>query len=163
MEPSIGSHAPYEACLTGTRDPSGPVPAADPISRAQDLISRIEQTKAQSQALLRQFQRLRDDFERIRAPVPRQQLLEHSPHARMLARLETMPVIEQAKGIIMAQSHCGDAEAFDILRRASQRSNVPVRELATRIVASTTRVPAPAEAELRQRHGRARDRRRVSA
>jgi AmiR/NasT family two-component response regulator len=48
-----------------------------------------------------------------------------------------MPVIEQAKGIIMAQSACGDAEAFDLLRRASQRSNVPVRELAAQLVAKS--------------------------
>jgi len=53
----------------------------------------------------------------------------------MVARLQTMPVIEQAKGVIMAQSHCGGAEAFEILRRVSQRSNVPVRELAAQIVA----------------------------
>jgi AmiR/NasT family two-component response regulator len=49
--------------------------------------------------------------------------------------LQTMPVIEQAKGIIMAQSRCAEAETFEILRRASQRSNVPVRELAAQIVA----------------------------
>jgi ANTAR domain len=67
-------------------------------------------------------------------------LLQQSGHARLLARLESMPVIEQAKGIIMAQSHCGDAQAFDLLRRASQRSNVPVRELAARIVAKTAEV-----------------------
>jgi hypothetical protein len=53
-------------------------------------------------------------------------------------------VIEQAKGIIMAQSHCGGAQAFDMLRRASQRSNVPVRELAAQIVAKTVQVsPKP--------------------
>ena len=67
-------------------------------------------------------------------------LLQQSEHARLLARLESMPVIEQAKGIIMAQSHCGDAQAFDLLRRASQRSNVPVRELAAQIVAKTAQV-----------------------
>jgi len=67
--------------------------------------------------------------------------MQRSEHARLLARLETMPVIEQAKGIIMAQSHCGDAQAFDLLRRASQRSNVPVRELAAQIVAKTAQVP----------------------
>jgi len=66
-----------------------------------------------------------------------QDLMRRSEHARLLARLESMPVIEQAKGIIMAQSHCGDAQAFDLLRRASQRSNVPVRDLAAQIVAKT--------------------------
>jgi hypothetical protein len=48
-----------------------------------------------------------------------------------------MPVIEQAKGIVMAQSGCDPEAAFDLLRRASQRSNVPVRELAAQIVAKT--------------------------
>ena len=67
--------------------------------------------------------------------------MERSEYARLLARLETMPVIEQAKGIIMAQSHCGHAQAFDLLRRASQRSNVPVRELAAQIVTKTAPVP----------------------
>jgi len=47
-----------------------------------------------------------------------------------------MPVIEQAKGILMAQRQCGPDEAFDLLRQASQRSNVPVRELAARLVRS---------------------------
>jgi ANTAR domain len=47
-------------------------------------------------------------------------------------------VIEQAKGIIMAQSACGDAEAFDLLRRASQRSNMPLRELAAQLVAKVS-------------------------
>jgi ANTAR domain len=37
----------------------------------------------------------------------------------------------------MAQSHCGAAQAFDLLRRASQRTNVPVRDLAAQSVANT--------------------------
>jgi len=76
-----------------------------------------------------------------RASPAGQDLMQRFEHARLLARLESMPVIEQAKGIIMAQSRCGDAQAFDLLRRASQRSNVPVRELAAQIVAKTAQVP----------------------
>jgi AmiR/NasT family two-component response regulator len=48
-----------------------------------------------------------------------------------------MPVIEQAKGIIMAQRQCSPARAFDLLRQASQRLNEPVRDIAARIVTST--------------------------
>jgi AmiR/NasT family two-component response regulator len=71
-------------------------------------------------------------------------LMRQSEHARLLARLESMPVIEQAKGIIMAQSHCGNAQAFDLLRRASQRSNMPVRDLAAQLVAKTAQAsPQP--------------------
>jgi len=45
--------------------------------------------------------------------------MQQSEYARPLARLESMLVIEQAKVTIMAPSHCGDAQAFDLLRRAS--------------------------------------------
>ena len=50
------------------------------------------------------------------------------------AQLDTTPVIEQAKSIFMAQHDCGPDEAFELLRRASQRFNVPVRVLAARLV-----------------------------
>ena len=45
-----------------------------------------------------------------------------------------MPVIEQAKGVIMAQRGCGPEEAFDLLRRASQRTNIKLHALAAQIV-----------------------------
>jgi hypothetical protein len=89
----------------------------------------VQRTSAQARRQRRSSQAGRD-------------LMRRSEHARLLARLETMPVIEQAKGIIMAQSHCGHAQAFDLLRRASQRSNVPVRDLAAQIVARTAQLLA---------------------
>jgi GAF domain-containing protein len=45
--------------------------------------------------------------------------------------------IEQAKGILMARSHCDADQAFDILRRASQRQNVKLRDIAHTIVVHT--------------------------
>ena len=74
--------------------------------------------------------------------VPREELLRRSEYVRLRARLETMPVIEQAKGILMAHSRCDAEEAFGLLRRASQRSNIPVRDLAAQLVAKTIRSPA---------------------
>jgi hypothetical protein len=68
------------------------------------------------------------------ATPPERETLRRSELARMRAQLATMPVIEQAKGIIMAQSGCREAEAFDYLRQASQRMNRPVRDLAAQIV-----------------------------
>lgn len=65
-------------------------------------------------------------------------MLYHSAFARLQAKLDTMPVVEQAKGILMAQEGCGPEEAFDLLRRASQRANVKVHVLATQIVARQT-------------------------
>ena len=48
-----------------------------------------------------------------------------------------MPVIEQAKGIIMGQQRCGPEEAFALLRQASQRTNIKVHVLAAQIVERT--------------------------
>ncbi|HVL05823.1 MAG TPA: GAF and ANTAR domain-containing protein [Acidimicrobiales bacterium] len=49
--------------------------------------------------------------------------------------MQSRAVIEQAKGMLMAQSPGITADdAFDVLRRASQRENVKLRDIATRIV-----------------------------
>jgi GAF domain-containing protein len=45
-------------------------------------------------------------------------------------------VIEQAKGILMAERGCDEDTAFDLLRAASQRQNVKLREVAQRLVDS---------------------------
>ena len=65
---------------------------------------------------------------------PQQERLRDSAVARLQARLDSMPVVEQAKGVLMAQQRCGPDEAFDLLRRASQRANIKVSVLAARIV-----------------------------
>jgi hypothetical protein len=62
-----------------------------------------------------------------------------------------MPVIERAKGIIMAQCGWPEDQAFDALRRASQRENIKVRDLAAEIVAKTAR-SAPAQPQARPAH-----------
>jgi len=48
--------------------------------------------------------------------------------------LESKAVIEQAKGMLMAQQRIDSDAAFDVLRRASQRENRKVREIAHRMV-----------------------------
>jgi ANTAR domain len=111
---------------------------------AQRLIKETQELVARAQALAQ----ARADDRRAwlhdqPSGLPRE-MLHRSEYLRLLARLETMPVIEQAKGILMAQSGCTDTEAFDLLRRASQRSNVPVRELAAQIVANTVHACQPA-------------------
>ena len=69
---------------------------------------------------------------------PQRESLRESVLARLQARLDSMPVIEQAKGVLMAQHRCGPDEAFDLLRRASQRANVKVSVLAAKIVGQFT-------------------------
>jgi GAF domain-containing protein len=55
----------------------------------------------------------------------------------LVQAMESRAVIEQARGKIMASSHCTADEAFDRLVQASRRTNVRLRELAARIVAET--------------------------
>lgn len=90
---------------------------------------------------------LRETLESLRDGRSDRELLQDVAYARLLAKLETLPVIEQAKGILMAQSNCTADEAFAMLRAASQRSNVKVRDLAQEIVgrvsgAKHNRVPS---------------------
>jgi PAS domain S-box-containing protein len=51
-------------------------------------------------------------------------------------------VIEQAKGVLMARERCTEDQAFDILRRASQRTNRKLREIAKLVVDGAGDVPS---------------------
>jgi len=54
--------------------------------------------------------------------------------AQLEHKADSRDIIGMAKGKIMAQQHVSDEEAFDVLRRASQRMNVKLREMAERMV-----------------------------
>ncbi len=54
----------------------------------------------------------------------------------MQAAMENRAVIEQAKGIIMGDRHCGPDEAFQILTKLSRDTNRKLRDVATALVAS---------------------------
>jgi GAF domain-containing protein len=69
--------------------------------------------------------------------------------ARQLAEqltqaLESRPVIDQAKGILMRDRGCTAEEAFDLLVSASQRTNRKLRTIAQDIVTATGRPTGPA-------------------
>lgn len=124
-------------------------------SQRSELYARAQAARRQSQALTGQLHAVRDSTaeicQHIQAARRRAEQLHrlwleahadasrltYSPYARLQARLASMPVIEQAKGIIMAQCGWTGGQAFDALRRASQRENIKVRELAAQIVART--------------------------
>lgn len=56
--------------------------------------------------------------------------------AHLRVALMTRGVIDQAKGILMAQTGCTADDAFDMLRAASMRDNHKLHDVAARIVAS---------------------------
>ena len=110
----------------------------DPARADPAIADRLEAVRLEFDAQLRRFEQAKALLQEIQGQIDRgrseQEILRSSAFARLQARLESMPVIEQAKGILMAQSNCGPDEAFEMLRRASQRMNVKVSVLAARIV-----------------------------
>jgi AmiR/NasT family two-component response regulator len=101
-------------------------------------ISRLHAAQLEFDAQARRFEdvraRLQASMDRFQDGRPPLEKLQYSAFARLQARLDTMPVIEQAKGILMAQNRCGPDEAYQLLRRASQRANVKISVLAARMV-----------------------------
>ncbi len=59
----------------------------------------------------------------------------------MRIAMESRAVIEQAKGVLMAQRGIDAQQAFDMLREASQRYNRKLRDIALGIVESTQERP----------------------
>jgi hypothetical protein len=122
-----------------------------------DLYAQAEAARKRSMLLVRQFRATKrkamenwqlveaawSQNEQIRArrvaARTDPEWLRYSAYARLQAQLASLPVIEQAKGIIMARYGWSEDQAFDALRRASQRENIKVRDLAASIVARTAR------------------------
>jgi hypothetical protein len=132
--------------------------SGDPLLRVASRLSasRLE-FDVQTRRLEDNRTRLQETFEQLRKGRPQREKLRDSAFARMQAKLDTMPVIEQAKGVLMAQHRCGPEEAFDLLRRASQRANVKVSVLAAQIVeqvASPEPQPSGSRASSRAGPGR---------
>jgi GAF domain-containing protein len=67
------------------------------------------------------------------------QLGEQARNMRLA--MESRAVIEQAKGVLMAQRRVTAEQAFEILREASQRYNRKLRDIAFGIVESTQHSP----------------------
>jgi len=107
--------------------------------RAAALSQRVQRAQARLEESLQDLAgsvaRLQATRQEIRTSRSQRDVLHDSAYARLEARLASLPVIEQAKGIIMAQTGCPADEAFEVLRKASHQGNIPVRELAVAVVA----------------------------
>jgi hypothetical protein len=123
--------------------------ARDARKQAQVLAEQLRAAKHDTAVILQLIRTACHQAEQVHelwlTAHPDADRLRYSAHARLQARLKSMPVIEQAKGIIMAQSGWPEDRAFEALRRASQRENMKLRDLAAKIVAKAAR---PASGEL---------------
>jgi hypothetical protein len=123
---------------------------ADPADPLLEVTRQLEAARLEFETQTRRFEEarahLQATLDQIRKGRPQREILHSSAYARLQAKLDTMPVIEQAKGVLMAQHRCGPDEAFDLLRRASQRANVKLSVLAAQIVEQiASPEPQPAE------------------
>jgi hypothetical protein len=96
-------------------------------SRADQADARADQIEANSQV----------DRDLI-AELQRDGLLTMEHAAQLEEALKSSRVIGAAIGVVMASRGVSDAEAFAILKQASNDSNRKLRELAADLLASTT-------------------------
>jgi ANTAR domain-containing protein len=126
--------------------PASAEQSQDGRSRREALHDALEAARAENRAQAQRLEQARAQLEAIAKWIetgrPQREVLRESAFARMQARLESLPVIEQAKGILMAQRRCGPEEAFGLLRQASQRANLKLHVLAAQIVAQVASPPA---------------------
>ncbi|WP_329273151.1 ANTAR domain-containing protein [Streptomyces sp. NBC_01451] len=65
--------------------------------------------------------------------------------AQLQQAIESRPVIDQARGILMAVEACTADQAWNALRDASQHTNTKLRDVAEALVAASTGGPPPAQ------------------
>jgi AmiR/NasT family two-component response regulator len=115
--------------------------ASESLPGGTDLAQRLAAARRDVEANVLQLDltrsRLQATLQRISANRTQRQVVHDSAFARLAAQLESQPVIEQAKGILIAQVGCTPDEAFGLLRAASQHTNVAVGDLARDIVDRT--------------------------
>jgi GAF domain-containing protein len=70
--------------------------------------------------------------------------------ADLQTALKSRTVIDQAMGVIMGQQRCSADRAFDVLRAASQRRNIKLRDLCAQLITEISGEP-PADIQLRPR------------
>lgn len=96
------------------------------------------------------------------APARKRQELPHVPQEeieRFRQALAARPVVDRARGILMARYDCTSDEAWHVLREAAQLSRTELRTVAETLVAGAGAEDAPLPAEVRRALVRALDRR----
>ncbi|MER6264857.1 ANTAR domain-containing protein [Streptomyces sp900105245] len=100
--------------------------ATDPLRTAPPAAAGARTASAVARERAEQLELLRLEIEQLR-------------HA-----LDSRPVIDQARGVLMAAHACTPDQAWEILREASQRTNTKLRQVAAAVTESATRDgPAP--------------------
>src|SRR5215471_16429294 len=121
-------------CLTSSLPGSVMIVGPGPGDFKPVDTGRLEAVRLESEALVRRCEQAADRARAIRDQIRQCRSQREIRRVSPFTGRGCIPVIEQAKGIVMAQRGCRPEEAFDLLRRASQRANVRVYVLAAQIV-----------------------------
>ncbi|MFW6690646.1 ANTAR domain-containing protein [Streptomyces sp. MAR4 CNX-425] len=79
-------------------------------------------------------------------------------NAQLKQAIESRPVVDQARGVLIAALGADEDEAWRVLLHVSQHANVPLRQVAEAVLGSATGRPMPEDLRtpLRDAMGRAR-------
>ncbi|MCZ4608083.1 ANTAR domain-containing protein [Streptomyces chartreusis] len=77
-------------------------------------------------------------------PVVEQAEVLYEETEQLKEALERRPVIDVARGVLMATWSCTEEEAWRMLVRVSQHSNTKLHDVAEAVVAATQHKPMPA-------------------
>ncbi|MGY1591992.1 ANTAR domain-containing protein [Geodermatophilus sp. SYSU D00708] len=116
---SLSVPLPYQGSAIGALNVYSSQPAAFAAPESEEVGTSVAEAIAVAVANADAHDRLADQARNMRLAM------------------ESRAVIEQAKGVLMAQRRVDADGAFEILREASQRYNRKLREIAAGIVAST--------------------------
>ncbi len=134
---------------------STPIPAGGRVAgvmvRIEDL-SRVDQRlvvalRCYQEALEASDEAVGNGLERSEAVAAFAAMVESNATlaeevAHLRTALRNRPIIEQAKGIVMADLHCSGEEAFGVIRRMSMNHNVRVADVAAAMVYQTESRPS---------------------
>ncbi|HKU30858.1 GAF and ANTAR domain-containing protein [Arthrobacter sp. NyZ413] len=111
-----------------------PIPLVDGTSRAGLNIYSEQPNTFDEAAVQRASDYAQQASKGLRLAI---MIAQHSETAANLrAAMESRTVIDVATGIIVAQNRCTQAEALDVLKKASSNRNIKLRDIAAAVVES---------------------------
>jgi hypothetical protein len=96
------------------------------------------------------------------AHVARRLIELSEENAQLQQAIESRPLVDQARGVLIAVLGADEDEAWQVLLEASQHANIPLRQVAEALIASATGEPIPEDLRipLRKAMGKVRWNRR---
>ncbi|GIG29689.1 ANTAR domain-containing protein [Cellulomonas marina] len=141
--------APLPDALATVRcpEPHRPLPHGRAHDPAEDVLACVHRRQESGRAVVELRVLARDHGRVVDVSEVYDDLVAREVDSAVRASVVHRGQIEQAKGIVVAELGLGEDQAFALLRRLSNESNVKLREVAGRIVAA--RACAPVVAALR--------------